>query len=139
MTRSSSCPRWSGLRRGIAIGVCLTLVGFVALAATVRSERVAEALAPAGAVGSITTVAGTGVDEDSGDGGQASAASLALQSRADSAEDSNGNVYISTLGKIRRIAADGVITTISGDGPEADGDGGPASEANLFGPAGMAV
>ncbi len=139
MAGYSATRRRREVQRVTAIVVCLTLIGVVAIAATVRVEHRAGALSVGGAVGSISTVAGTGTDEDTGDGGQASAASLSLQGRADSAEDASGNVYISTLTGIRKIATNGVITTISGLGPEGDGDGGPASEANLFGPGGMTI
>jgi hypothetical protein len=80
--------------------------------------------------GIISTIAGTGTDGFSGDGGPATAAqidaTLAL------ATDAAGNVYHSGGNRIRRIAANGVITTVAGTGAYGStGDGGPATQARV--------
>lgn len=62
--------------------------------------------------GLISVVAGTGEAGFSGDGGPASAARL--QTPWGLVFDEQGNLYVSTTGRIRRIAPDGVITTIAG-------------------------
>lgn len=82
--------------------------------------------------GTITTIAGTGVEGSDGDGGPATAARLSQPYGMAVGED--GSVYISDRGnfKIRRVDPDGVITTIAGTGVRGDeGDGGPATEASF--------
>jgi sugar lactone lactonase YvrE len=66
--------------------------------------------------GTIHTLAGTGVEGFSGDGGPAGSAQLNHPSGL--ALDSDGNVYIadSGNGRIRKVAADGTITTVAGPG-----------------------
>jgi len=91
--------------------------------------------------GIIRTLAGTGVDGLSGDGGQAAAAQLS--SPVDSAVDAVGNVLIAdrTSHRIRRIAPNGVITTFAGSGTGGGfaGDGGAATSARLNNPSGVTV
>ena len=72
------------------------------------------------ASGTITTIVGTGDRGYSGDGGPATEAALS-EPRA-VAVDSVGNVYIadSANGIVRRVAADGTISTVAGIPPEAD-------------------
>jgi len=82
--------------------------------------------------GTITTVAGTGVEGGSGDGGPALAAQISQPFGV--AVDEDGTLYIADRGnfKIRRVAPDGVISTIAGTGVEGSaGDGGPAIAAEL--------
>ncbi len=82
--------------------------------------------------GIITTVAGTGVNGFSGDGGPATAAQLDCPSGA--AVDAAGNLFIADFGNnsIRRVAVNGTITTFAGNGtPGFSGDGGPATAAQL--------
>ena len=68
------------------------------------------------AAGIITTVAGTGVRGFAGDGGPASSAQI--DSPYGLALDARGNLYIADLGnaRVRRVAANGTITTIAGGG-----------------------
>jgi sugar lactone lactonase YvrE len=88
----------------------------------------------------INTVAGNGSSGFSGDGG---AATEALLNQAwGIAVDFAGNVYIADTGncRIRKVANDGVITTIAGNGNCGfSGDGGPATTAMLNAPRGVAV
>jgi uncharacterized protein (TIGR03437 family) len=91
--------------------------------------------------GIISTVAG-GKFGYSGDGGPATSAALGgLQPYNGVAIDPAGNLYISDdyNHAIRMVsAATGIITTIAGNGsPGFAGDGGPASQAQLFYPAGI--
>ena len=94
----------------------------------------------------ITTLAGNGIasggafDEVGGDGGPAAQATLNLP--ASVAVDTAGNVYVadSANHRIRRIAPDGIITTVVGTGEAGDdGDGGPARDARLRRPLGVAL
>ncbi|MDP9442396.1 MAG: right-handed parallel beta-helix repeat-containing protein [Actinomycetota bacterium] len=92
------------------------------------------------ASGTITTVAGTGGDGYSGDGGPATAAELS--SPYGVAVDSAGNLYIAdTINhRIRKVDASGTITTVAGTGDHGySGDGGPATQAQLRLPRGVAV
>ena len=94
------------------------------------------------ATGVITTVAGTGVGGFAGDGGPATAAYLLSPTAV--AVDAAGNLFISDSHnmRVRRVdAATGVITTVAGTGTGTayGGDGGPATEAALDYPFGLAV
>jgi uncharacterized protein (TIGR03437 family) len=91
--------------------------------------------------GQLIRVAGTGVYGDSGDGGLAINARIAYPRGL--AFDKGGNLYVA-LGnhnRVRKIgAADGVITTIVGDGNAGTGgDDGPAAAARLDFPQGVAA
>ena len=60
----------------------------------------------------------------------------------DVAHDREGNIYISDTEnqRIRKVDKDGIITTIAGSGDKGySGDGGPATEAALNCPVGIAV
>ena len=86
------------------------------------------------------TLAGTGVQGYSGDGGPATAAQLSALSGVTT--DSEGNVYVADWSnhRIRRISPDGAIETIAGTGQgDYGGDGGLATDAHLRYPRGVAV
>lgn len=91
--------------------------------------------------GIITSVAGTGTYEFSGDGGQATSAGL--YNPAGVAVDSSGNIYIADYSnyRIRKVTAStSVITTIAGsDASSFLGDEGAATAANIFDPHAVAV
>lgn len=90
--------------------------------------------------GIITTIAGTGLGTFSGDGGPATAASL--WDPQDVAIDKWGNLYIADMYnyRVRKVDAMGIITTVAGTGVMAfGGDGGPATDAQLAFPGGVAV
>ena len=90
--------------------------------------------------GTITTIAGTGVPGFSGDGGPAVEAHLRAPRGV--AVDGAGNLYIadSPNHRILKVDSTGTITTIAGTGvPGFSGDGGPAVEAHLAYPGGVAV
>lgn len=136
---------------GRAITSTVMLVG---LLASVPASSPASA-ETAGAW-TITTVAGAGDYGFSGDGGPAISAQLALPLSV--AADDQGNRYIADTQnqRIRKVDSFGVITTVAGDGttgscdrfelgcdphaaPEDIGDGGPATQAKLKSPVGIAV
>ncbi len=90
--------------------------------------------------GIITTVAGNGTAGYSGDGGPAAQAQLDYPN--DVAISPDGSLYISDSRnyRIRRVSSDGIITTVTGNGAAGySGDGGPATQAQLIGPTGVAV
>jgi uncharacterized protein (TIGR03437 family) len=86
--------------------------------------------------GIITTVAGTGVRENSGDGGPATSAGIVDPIAV--AVDSGGNLYIAEFAgnRVRKVSTSGIITTAAGGGPlgPTNGDGGPATKAVLNAP-----
>ena len=57
------------------------------------------------------------------------------------AADAAGNLYVSIYaGFVKKVAPNGTITTIAGDGTEGySGDGGPATQAKLFHPHSIAI
>jgi YD repeat-containing protein len=97
--------------------------------------------------GAVTVVAGTSGRSGSfsGDGGPATKASLYFPTGV--AIDSAGNIFIADTynHRIRRVDTNGIITTIAGIGGVGpygggySGDGGPAIEAKLNNPEGVAV
>jgi NHL repeat len=90
--------------------------------------------------GIITTFAGTNSAGFSGDGGAATNASLNHPQGV--AADAYGDVFISdsSNNRIRMVDASGNITTVAGTGGTGyAGDGGPATNANIFNPTGLGV
>ena len=89
--------------------------------------------------GAITTIAGNGTRGYSGDGGPATSAAFIMPSAV--AVDASGSVYILDNGAhVIREVSNGWIATIAGNGTNGfSGDGGPATSAGLFAPAGVAV
>ena len=88
----------------------------------------------------IRTRAGSGFFGFSGDNGPATSARFSSPNGV--AIDARGSLYIADLynDRIRKVGTDGVITTFAGKlGGTFAGDGGPATEAGLFDPAGVAV
>lgn len=94
--------------------------------------------------GVIETVAGNGTRGFSGDGGPATAAALNLGSFTRLAADSSGNLYIADTRnqRIRKVAADGTISTIAGNGRSGyseDGEQATTVALNLGDFSGLAV
>ena len=87
------------------------------------------------AAGIITTVAGNGVSGFSGDGGPATAASLRGPHNVVSLPDGGFLIADTTNERVRHVDADGIISTVMGDGVRGDsGDGGPAASARVSAP-----
>ena len=87
------------------------------------------------ASGMITTFAGTGEKEHTGDGGKAIEAGI-FGARA-VCVDGKGNTYICERegGSLRKIDASGIITLVAGNGEKGySGDGGPAIDVVFNGP-----
>ena len=90
--------------------------------------------------GTVTTVAGDGDCCFGGDGGPATSAWMCVP--AGVAVDAAGGLYIadSCNERIRKVSAAGTITTVAGNGSEGySGDGGAATNAQLYTPYGVAV
>ncbi|WP_428737715.1 RHS repeat-associated core domain-containing protein [Sulfurimonas sp.] len=90
--------------------------------------------------GIITTVAGNGARGFSGDGGDATNASL-LEPRA-IAINQVGELFIADTynNRIRKVDTNGIITTVAGNGARGfSGDNGDATNTSLFFPQGIAI
>jgi len=101
-----------------------------------RDDHRVRKVSPSGV---LATVAGTGSSGSSGDGGQAKAAQINHPTAI--TFDSAGNLYIADFGnhRVRKVDTKGVITTFAGTGTDGfSGDGGPATQAQIDRPAGLA-
>ncbi len=90
--------------------------------------------------GTITTVAGNGLPESTGDGGPAALAQFKYP--VDVAFDRRGNLYVAEAGgrQVREIDQNGRISTVAGTGVKGfSGDGGPATQAQLGWPLAIAT
>lgn len=117
--------------RGVAVGPDGTL--YIADPVTYRVRRVAPD-------GTISTFAGTNLQGFSGDGGPATAAMLSTPNEL--AVGPDGSVFIvdTENQRVRRVAPDGIITTVAGNGVQGfSGDGGLAVAASLKHPVDVAV
>jgi uncharacterized protein YjdB len=87
--------------------------------------------------GIISTIAGNGTYGNTGDGGAATAATLANPQGV--AVDAAGNVYVADYGnnRIRKISTTGIITNFAGSGTGVDG--GAATAADVYHPSAVAV
>jgi sugar lactone lactonase YvrE len=89
--------------------------------------------------GNLSTIAGNGTGGFLGDG--AAATSAELSNPQGVAVDGSGNVYIADTGNSRIRKVEGsTISTVAGSSTAGSiGDGGPAKDAQLFTPAGVAI
>ena len=89
--------------------------------------------------GMISTVAGNGVANFSGDNGPATVAEL--HNPYGVAVDSSGNLFIADFenNRIRKVDSSGNISTVAGSTRGFSGDNGPATAAQLLKPSGIAV
>jgi len=119
---------------GIPSHLALDAAGNLFIADGNRIRKVSSA-------GIISTVAGSGRQGFSGDGGPASAAELGYTSGI--AVDTEGNLFIADTGnlRIRKVTSTGMISTVAGTGEfGVDDDGGrPAAIARFISPSGVAV
>ena len=127
--------------RSVFLAVALVAFCYAGCARTVRTR------AHPTAGGLITTVAGSGEEGYSGDGG------LAIKAKVDCsglAVGPDGSLYIADAShqRVRKVDRKGIITTVAGDGwselgasyrGRFRGDGGPATKASLDRPCDVAV
>ena len=114
-----------------SVGVIAVLLAGLALAYAWLSPPTSAAPRP-------VTVAGTGERAFSNDGRQASASPLVRPLAL--AIGPGGEIYIAEGHRIREVKKDGRITTFAGTGTAGNaGDGGPAAQAQLNMPQGLAV
>ena len=138
ITTVAGNPSWvSGLDQSVAVKTALSPPYDVAVdsngdifIAEGKGDIIQEVSAQ---TGMIKTIAGTGVQGYSGDGGPAVDAQLGTPTSL--ALDEQGNVYFADYNNdvVRKISVStGIITTIAGTGnAEYSGDGGPAASAGL--------
>ena len=116
-------------------GVAVDATGnlFIADAANERIRKV-------GINGIITTIAGNGTYGYFGDGDAATNAEL--KGPEGVAVDSTGNLFIADVynNRIRKVGTNGIISTVAGNGTNGySGDGGAATNAELYDPSGVMV
>lgn len=86
----------------------------------------------------VRTIAGNGSEMSKGDGGQATQAAVERPTAVFA--DEAGNIFIAEFTRVRRVAPNGIITTVAGGGTVGySGDNGPATSANMFGPSEIAL
>ncbi|MBF0330149.1 MAG: hypothetical protein HQL10_13425 [Nitrospirae bacterium] len=129
-------------------GIINTVPGFASTANNVASDAAGNiyvSVAGEGYVkkispdGKITIVAGNGQYWYTGDGGLATQTGMSPLAIA---LDSSNNLYIADRRnqRIMKVDRNGIITTVAGNGQYADtGDGGPAVQASIKVPLGLAV
>jgi uncharacterized protein (TIGR03437 family) len=124
----------TGIRLNDPLGLAVDARGNVFIADS-ANNRVIEV-----SNGTPTVVAGTGAAGYAGDNGPATNA--ALSNPRGVALDNAGNLYIADHDNdvVRMVSAGGIITTVAGNGVQAfGGDNGPAVNAELHHPNGVAV
>lgn len=142
---SSLLGRWTSARVllvAIAASVATSSCGSAeepGEAAQVPESPQAEAVSQKLSISGVVAYAGMGSPRFKGDGGPASEAGMYQPTGV--AVDIQGNVYISTDHRVRRVdGVTGVITTMAGTGKNrTGGDGGPAAEATLAEPKGLVL
>jgi sugar lactone lactonase YvrE len=122
-------------QRNRVTGVAVDSAGnlYVAVAGSSQIRKITTA-------GVISTVAGNGSRGFSGDGGPATAAQLDFPTFM--TVDPGGNLYfLDSVGqRIRKVTAQGIISTVAGTGVIGfSGDGGPATAAQFHFPRGLAI
>ncbi|HEX3622804.1 MAG TPA: NHL repeat-containing protein, partial [Acidimicrobiales bacterium] len=116
---------------GAPLGPTKTVVGDAAGNVYI-SEPTLSRVRKVSPAGIITTLAGSGTAGFSGDGGPATAAALNEPEGIAVAPDGAIVVADTANGRVRRIGADGRISTIAGNGTGGTaGDGGPALSAGV--------
>ena len=131
--RGRARPR---LNRRLVLAAGVGVAGAALLAGVVLAYN--RLVTPSTAGPRMVTVAGTGQRAFSGDGRQATASALVRPLAL--AIGPNGEIYIAEGNRIREVKSDGRISTFAGTGAAGNaGEGGPAAQAQLNVPQGLAV
>jgi hypothetical protein len=110
------------------------------------ADRTLNRILKVSPAGIISIMAGTGKAGFSGDGGLATQAEINLPRHV--VVDRAGNVFFSDANnhRVRKVSVEGMIATVAGSGPAGAGvpgayagDGGPATQARLNTPFGLAI
>jgi sugar lactone lactonase YvrE len=139
-SRISSSQVANATLRSAALSAAALLFAVMGSIFTVSGSLQAQGILTVTPSRMATTTAGTGTLGYTGDGGAASAATLANPSGV--SYDGNGNLYFADANNhvIREVSTTGIITTIAGSGIEGySGDGATATAAQLDTPTGVAV
>jgi sugar lactone lactonase YvrE len=113
-------------------------IAVLLVAATALGPSLSQVLVPGPYT--VSTLAGTGTAGSEGDNGPATQAQL--NQPFGLALDSSGNLYIADQinNRVRKLTPDGNLSTIAGNGKASySGDGGPATDAALNHPCGIAI
>jgi uncharacterized protein (TIGR03437 family) len=102
-------------------------------------ERSGQRVRKVNVAGIISTIAGTGANGFSGDGGPAVNASFANAQALAVAPDGTIFVADANNGRVRKIDLNGIITTIAGGGNDPNGTGGPATSIYMNRVSGLAL
>jgi sugar lactone lactonase YvrE len=125
-----------GPSRRLAIAIGAGLVGVALVSGLALAYHWLPA--PTSAAPSVVTVAGTGERSFSGDGGLAAASPLVHPLAV--VVGPAGEIYIAEGNRVREVKKDGRIATFAGTGAAGyGGDGGPAAQAQLDTPQGLAA
>ena len=119
----------------VPLGVAVTADGGFLIADTNNNE-----VRKVSAAGVITRVAGTGTFGNSGDDGPATDAQLRNPAGVTVTADGGFLIADTNNNEVRKVSAAGIITRVAGTGTFGNtGDDGPATDAQLRNPAGVAV
>jgi sugar lactone lactonase YvrE len=137
-------PSWGwAAKTNKATDVSISLVDGIAVSPdgdTYIARRAHNVISRIDKKGRLVNVVGTGFSGYSGDGGPATKAAMNIP--AGLAFDRQGNLYIADRAnhRVRKVDTKGIITTVAGNGTAGfSGDGGPATQASLNLPSGLAV
>ena len=137
-------PNWGWAAGAVkATKVSISLVDGITVSSngdTYIARRAHNVISRIDKKGLLVNVVGTGASGYSGDGGPATQAQLKVP--AGLTFDSKGNLYIADREnhRVRMVNKKGIITTVAGNGTAGfSGDGGPATQASLNLPSGLAV
>ena len=140
-TGTVTCSAGGGLATAVSVGILSSIAVDTSGNVYIGAPN-CHMVKKISAWGTITTIVGTGVEGNSGDGGLATHAAIGLPTGL--AADKAGNLYISDSynNLVRKVTPAGIISKVAGTaviGGGYSGDGGAASAAALDNPQGIAI